>query len=634
MDTSTTSTPKSRKSKVNNGDETPTRKIIKLPYDPNSLFVPADQLRKIPRKEDDKYSAGDLLWVKSKGFPWWPCLITVDPQSGKYSKTLVIRNKNDKAFHVQFFGSRAYRGYTQGVQNITKYDGKEKYELRLDQIKNTPTSNKSLRKQELNNFEIKNTYKKDWNLACDQADAALELDRATRIETLTFEYILDRPKSTVKKEPIEDVDSKTKLSKTTEKKRKAETQQPTSSKNAKKSSNTQSAKRKKKANVTKSSPADVYDFNEFDDEMEEQATPKKPFTLSSAKRAKGEYSIYAKQLRANIEKENPEMDAEEVEQKLKRNWALMSEDMRNGYAPRSNLFHNQSYELNDADISIPDLDVSLGTNETKSQSKKQKKRTITKKPAAQPKTYSGRKTRKSTNEDETSGEAEEKENAVEEEMETEETAVEENGKEEEEPVVPTNNRSSSRKKLFNQGNETNESVNENKTNNTPKRQSNRTRNEKASVETPKLKSRTPSTKSSVNASSIKSPLEAKTATPSTRSSRRLSAASTNNEASINADTVAEEEQVPEVATTKSNSIKSKNDESNENNQSTTEETNGLNEDSVSCSSESEKAEQQKELNEENKEKTCAKCLDTDKGLIKCEGDCLSHYHKECLHQTS
>lgn len=58
-------TPKSKKSVLT--DQTPVKKVIKLPIIEN-LFVSADrlmsELTKLPRREDDVYLAGDLVWVK------------------------------------------------------------------------------------------------------------------------------------------------------------------------------------------------------------------------------------------------------------------------------------------------------------------------------------------------------------------------------------------------------------------------------------------------------------------------------------------------------------------------------------------------------------------------------------------
>ena len=56
------STPKSNKKTSSKPDSN--KKIIKLAFDKDKLFVPADQLIKVPKSEDDQYFAGDLVWVK------------------------------------------------------------------------------------------------------------------------------------------------------------------------------------------------------------------------------------------------------------------------------------------------------------------------------------------------------------------------------------------------------------------------------------------------------------------------------------------------------------------------------------------------------------------------------------------
>lgn len=27
-----------------------------------------------------QYSVGDIIWTKVSGYPWWPCMITTDPE--------------------------------------------------------------------------------------------------------------------------------------------------------------------------------------------------------------------------------------------------------------------------------------------------------------------------------------------------------------------------------------------------------------------------------------------------------------------------------------------------------------------------------------------------------------------------
>lgn len=49
--------------------------------------------------------AGSMVWVKQRGFPWWPCMVTYDPDKGAY----LIETKNTKKWHVQFFGEEPMR---------------------------------------------------------------------------------------------------------------------------------------------------------------------------------------------------------------------------------------------------------------------------------------------------------------------------------------------------------------------------------------------------------------------------------------------------------------------------------------------------------------------------------------------
>jgi probable histone-lysine N-methyltransferase NSD2 len=62
----------------------PKRKSIVLPPCDGQI-VSREQLTKLPVKEGDLY-VGDLVWAKVLGYPWWPCMVTIDPQTGNYSQ--------------------------------------------------------------------------------------------------------------------------------------------------------------------------------------------------------------------------------------------------------------------------------------------------------------------------------------------------------------------------------------------------------------------------------------------------------------------------------------------------------------------------------------------------------------------
>ena len=248
-------------------------------------------------------------------------------------------------FHFQYFGSTPYRGFTEG--KVWKYEGREKYEQKLEQMKAelksknlAPPDHRKL-KLEVTDFEVKKS-KSDWLVACEQADEALPLSRAERIKTLTFEYIGPKVKESraAADESDEEESVKPKSKPSTPKSRKSTSDLKRSVSKVSGFKTPASKRKKKKAN---SDPTDVYDFNEAS--SDEDGQPAK-FELSSAKRAKGEFAFYEKQMRDSVEKENPKLSKEEIDRKLRRNWELMSEDMRNSYAPRSSQFTNTQNQQN------------------------------------------------------------------------------------------------------------------------------------------------------------------------------------------------------------------------------------------------------------------------------------------------
>jgi hypothetical protein len=53
---------------------------------------------------------GSLLWVKQRGFPWWPAMVTYDPAVGEYSRAK-DPSKPPNQYHCQFFGVTPMRAW-------------------------------------------------------------------------------------------------------------------------------------------------------------------------------------------------------------------------------------------------------------------------------------------------------------------------------------------------------------------------------------------------------------------------------------------------------------------------------------------------------------------------------------------
>ena len=353
------------------------RSRIRLTYEPGQFVVPREQLLQVPPSEGANYEAGDIIWAKIHNYPWWPCMITVDPTTSKYTKEQQLKDGSIQIdYHVQYFGLTAYRGYTTG--QIMPYEGKEKYETHLDNVKNTPVSDRARRLRELNKYSIKPGMKRSWTTAADEADEAVELSREQRIQQLTFEYILVSRFGQVVSETTT-VQNETQSAKKRGRKPKSDKMSDSSylressviepfsaSKRKNESSPTVSDPTPKRGRgrpkgssnvkpksgsrarasggggVLNTSKSDVYDFD--DDEFID-TTPTKPLMLFSAKRVnKGEFPVYASQHRAQLVKDNPELDEDEIEQHLQRKWDLLADDQRNLYVLRRSYSSSKTSE--------------------------------------------------------------------------------------------------------------------------------------------------------------------------------------------------------------------------------------------------------------------------------------------------
>lgn len=71
-----------------------------------------------PENEKLPWFVGDVVWSKIPGHPWWPSLITHEPDSTIYFKM----KGRARYYHVRFYGTEQLRGWVT-ERNILKYEG-------------------------------------------------------------------------------------------------------------------------------------------------------------------------------------------------------------------------------------------------------------------------------------------------------------------------------------------------------------------------------------------------------------------------------------------------------------------------------------------------------------------------------
>uniref|UniRef100_A0A3Q1FI14 Nuclear receptor binding SET domain protein 2 n=1 Tax=Acanthochromis polyacanthus TaxID=80966 RepID=A0A3Q1FI14_9TELE len=128
-----------------------------------------------------RFSVGDLVWTKVSGYPWWPCMVTTDPEINYHVKQKPKSEiRTGLFYHVQYFGDAPERSYI-FEKNLVTFTGEDQYQ-ELSQrskqtrvkINTTPSIPRKLRAQ--------------WNMGIIQAKEALSMSLDTRMANFGFVY--------------------------------------------------------------------------------------------------------------------------------------------------------------------------------------------------------------------------------------------------------------------------------------------------------------------------------------------------------------------------------------------------------------------------------------------------------------
>ena len=69
------------------------------------------------------FSRGDLAWARYSHYPFWPGIITIEPNSSKYTRVLEKHGSLRREYYIQFFEEPVQRAWVE-QSNIIKFEGK------------------------------------------------------------------------------------------------------------------------------------------------------------------------------------------------------------------------------------------------------------------------------------------------------------------------------------------------------------------------------------------------------------------------------------------------------------------------------------------------------------------------------
>ncbi|KAF8784580.1 Histone-lysine N-methyltransferase NSD2 like protein [Argiope bruennichi] len=133
------------------------------------------------------FSVGDLIWVKLGKYPFWPCMVSFDPIQGDCIR--LDKAKNERIYHVQFFGEAPQRGWTV-AGNIFEFKGESAYFERTQDllVANASRGTKFLRKLKAK-YSIPASSRKKWLIAVEEAEEAAKIiNLGERFRSYVFDY--------------------------------------------------------------------------------------------------------------------------------------------------------------------------------------------------------------------------------------------------------------------------------------------------------------------------------------------------------------------------------------------------------------------------------------------------------------
>ncbi|KAM6961098.1 histone-lysine N-methyltransferase NSD2 [Aplochiton taeniatus] len=146
--------------------------------------------REAPRLQVS-YSVGDVVWTKVSGYPWWPCIVTTDPELNKHVKQKQKANSRPSGllYHVQYFGDAPERGYV-FEKSMVFFHGEEQYQ-QLGRHRNKQLASRGPHKKAAPSIPRK--LRTQWSIGISQAKEAASMALEERMAKFTFTYDQDGP---------------------------------------------------------------------------------------------------------------------------------------------------------------------------------------------------------------------------------------------------------------------------------------------------------------------------------------------------------------------------------------------------------------------------------------------------------
>ncbi|KAI4892089.1 hypothetical protein NFI96_022395 [Prochilodus magdalenae] len=128
-----------------------------------------------------QFSVGDVVWTKVSGYPWWPCMITTDPEFNLHFRQKAASSRMGLLYHIQYFSDAPERGYIAG-KNMVKFSEKEQFQSLCRGSKQSGAHSDGKK------LSVPRKLRLPWEMGISQATEAVTLSVDERLAKFSFTY--------------------------------------------------------------------------------------------------------------------------------------------------------------------------------------------------------------------------------------------------------------------------------------------------------------------------------------------------------------------------------------------------------------------------------------------------------------
>ncbi|XP_057325332.1 histone-lysine N-methyltransferase NSD2 isoform X2 [Microplitis mediator] len=144
------------------------------------------------RPDDTTWKTGQLAWAQVSTFPYWPCIITMEPDSNRYVKWRAFGKSVTNMIHVQYFGDKGRHNWVPEA-SLMPFSGLDSFKKKAKEWNTKPDAVRKKEPKKSCGYLVKPTISAKWLIAVREAEQVMPMEPDERLNAVNPNRKRDRP---------------------------------------------------------------------------------------------------------------------------------------------------------------------------------------------------------------------------------------------------------------------------------------------------------------------------------------------------------------------------------------------------------------------------------------------------------